>query len=493
MPMPRKLEGKKKAVLKALNKTKNGDGSWNIEAASRDLDCYAGTLRKQLKAWNIDVIVGDNKTRRTDGKGGSHETDIPKREVEMALEDSRDHLGRWSKTRASEALGIHTRTLNKHITKYKIKPPEYDPGLAGALRDARDNERRNEEMHKLKAENKGFARQIRDLTEAKLQADSLADIIQTLGARRPTVPKWLAPRIKGTQERAIVTAILSDCHYDEVVRPEQIDWVNGYDREIAVQRTMNFFEHFITLSRDYINGILVEGAVVPLLGDLVSGNIHEELKETNETGIIETVLFWSEILAAGFEMLLEHFPKIYVPCVVGNHGRLSRKPVMKYRAQESFDFLIYHMLARHFRIKGATEIEFAISEGADFKYQIYNTRYQLSHGDQFRGGTGIAGLFSPLMLGHHRKSRKEAAKKTPYDHLLMGHWHQLRDMYYIIVNGSLKGYDEFAEILNFDIEPPQQAFWLTDPTWGKTIFAPIHVLGDDEYWRGNANVEAKPF
>jgi len=51
------------------------------------------------------------------------------------------------------------------------------------------------------------------------------------------------------------------------------------------------------------------------------------------------------------------------------------------------------------------------------------------------------------------------------------------------VNGSLKGYDEFAANSNFDFEPPQQAFWLTDPHHGKTIDAPIHVLDKNEYWR----------
>ena len=493
MPPPRKLEGKKDLVIKVLKESANPDGSWFIEEAARRLDVNPATLRRSLRDWKIKRKSAPRVTASVGGGGGAGTLEVPKKDVQQALDETMSPAGKWNKEHAADVLGVNVRTLRKHVLKYKLVEPKTDPDLAAALAQVRTEEKRVEELHKLRAENKGFVRQVRELTEAKLQADSLADIIQTLGANRVLAPKWLTPKIKTTKERAIVTALLSDCHYDEVVRPEEVDWVNGYDREIAVQRTMTYFENLITLSRDYINGILIEGLVVPLLGDCVSGNIHEELTQTNETGIIETVLFWTEIMAAGFELLLEHFPKIYVPCVVGNHGRLTYKPRMKHRAQDNFDFLIYHMLARHFRTKGVKEIEFAISEGADFKYQLYKTRYQLSHGDQFRGGSGIAGIFSPLMLGHHRKSRKEAAKKTPYDHLLMGHWHQLRDMYYIIVNGSLKGYDEFAEIMNFDIEPPQQAFWLTDPQWGKTIFAPIHVLGDDEYWRGTAEVEAKPF
>ena len=41
----------------------------------------------------------------------------------------------------------------------------------------------------------------------------------------------------------------------------------------------------------------------------------------------------------------------------------------------------------------------------------------------------------------------------------------------IIVNGSMKGWDEFAAGFNFPFEEPQQAFWLDQPGYGKTITA----------------------
>jgi hypothetical protein len=52
----------------------------------------------------------------------------------------------------------------------------------------------------------------------------------------------------------------------------------------------------------------------------------------------------------------------------------------------------------------------------------------------------------------------------------------------MIVNGSIKGYDEYAYNGNFDFEKPQQAYWITDPQDGITISAPIHVQGKDEWW-----------
>ena len=370
---------------------------------------------------------------------------------------------------AARLLGISRSTLRNRMGK-----------LAATKTELRVDER-----HRYQKQIKALNRQIRELTEAKIRDDDVARLIEKIAGRNLEPPAWTVDAGRGRRvDRAIVTAMLSDTHYDEVVSPEEVNYVNGYNREIATARTANFFKNLIRLSRDYINGIKIDGLVLPLGGDMVSGNIHEELKETNEDHIVDTCLYYSEQIAAGIRLALEHFDKVFVPCVVGNHGRMDRKPRHKGRARDSFDYLIYNLLAREFR--GVREVSFGISPGADYRYTVYRTRYQLTHGDQFRGGSGIAGLLSPLMIGDHRKRKREQAVGTPYDYLIMGHWHQLSHFKGLIVNGSLKGYDEFAMNNNFDFEPPQQAFWLTDPEHGKTIDAPIHVLDDGEYWRQEA-------
>jgi hypothetical protein len=185
-------------------------------------------------------------------------------------------------------------------------------------------------------------------------------------------------------------------------------------------------------------------------------------------------------MAAGIKLLADEFGKVFIPAVVGNHGRLDRKPVAKFRAQDNFDYFFYRMLA--IMLEGDKRITFAISESADQPYTVFNTRYLLSHGDQFRGGGGIAGLLSPLMIGDHKKRKRQEAIKQGYDYLVLGHWHQRAAFKGVIVNGSLKGYDEYAFISNFDYEEPQQSFWVTDPEHGITISAPIHVKDKSEQY-----------
>jgi len=105
--------------------------------------------------------------------------------------------------------------------------------------------------------------------------------------------------------------------------------------------------------------------------------------------------------------------------------------------------------------------------------QVHDTRFLLTHGDQFRGGSGIAGIMSPLKLGQHRKGQREQALGRGFDWMVMGHFHQYICGQGLLVNGSLKGYDEYAYISNFGTEVPTQAFWITTPEHGMTFTAPI--------------------
>jgi hypothetical protein len=62
-----------------------------------------------------------------------------------------------------------------------------------------------------------------------------------------------------------------------------------------------------------------------------------------------------------------------------------------------------------------------------------------------------------------------------YDTMLLGHWHQYMPLHRQITNGTLKGYDEWANRNNFGYEPPTQALWLTHPEHGITIQMPVYL------------------
>lgn len=332
---------------------------------------------------------------------------------------------------------------------------------------------------RLTIENHHLRQQITAQADQLTRLAAASDLLKDISSAQLEPPKWLLSS-SGKTHRAIATAALSDTHFDEVVNPAEIGGVNAYNREIAQLRLRRFFGNTVKLGKEIFSGIHMDGLVMPILGDIVTGNIHEELAQTNAAAILDTCLFWSEEIAAGMEHLLAFYGKIFVPCVVGNHGRLSKKPRHKGRVRDNFDYMIYSLLARHYR--NNDRVSFLIPDSSDAQFQIYKTRYCATHGDQFRGGSGIAGALSPLLLGDARKRKRNSATNTPYDYMLMGHWHQSIDTNGIICCNSLKGYDEYAANSNFAFSEPSQSFWLTDPEKGRTVCAPIHVRDSAEKW-----------
>jgi hypothetical protein len=298
-------------------------------------------------------------------------------------------------------------------------------------------------------------------------------LYEALDEAKLAPPEWLAPKKPSKKHAAIPSLLLTDIHYDEVVKPEQIGGVNKYNRAIADQRIKRAFEGAVTMSRDYLSGVSYEGFNLFLGGDLLSGIIHEELRETNEAVITESIVSVVEPLEAGITLLAEQFGKVHVSAVVGNHGRNTRKPRAKNRATDSFDWLVAKMVERG--LKGDGRITTQISQAADTHVKLYNHKYCLTHGDQFQGGSGISGFLSPLMLGVHRKSKRDAATGNEWDTLVMGHFHQSYFLKGLIVGGSLVGYSEYSYGGNLAFEEPQAAFWLTTPERGISVSAPIFV------------------
>jgi hypothetical protein len=229
------------------------------------------------------------------------------------------------------------------------------------------------------------------------------------------------------------------------------------------------------VSRVHFAGIKYDGFNLFLGGDLLSGNIHEELVETNEDTVIGSVDYWADHLVTFISALVEEFEKLHIAVVVGNHGRNTRKPRAKNRVRDNFDWLLCRIAAR--ALKDDSRITWQIPESADTVVRVYDTRYRLSHGDQFRGGSGIAGMLSPLLLGSYRKTMRQATLSKPHDWLEMGHWHDYWCGKGIIVNNCLKGYDEYAYVSNFPFSKPSQAYWITTPERGMSF--PAQIFADD--------------
>lgn len=278
-----------------------------------------------------------------------------------------------------------------------------------------------------------------------------------------------------SDHRGTLVSILSDTHYGEVVDKREMGGSNAYNMEIAEQRTARYFDKLISLPQTYLTGVDVEGITVCLGGDIVSGDIHDELTETNELSTyetVETVLPW---LLAGLTKLRERYPSVHVVSAPGNHGRRTRKPHAKRFSADNADTHIARLIAQ--TLGNEDGYAFTIPRSLDADFTVYNTRFSLEHGQTFRGGDGQVGALGPVKRGVLRKKQSSQAEGNPFDVLLLGHFHQLVHApgQGFIMNGSLVGYGEYARTLKFAPEPAQQALFLVTPEHSVSWAMPVIV------------------
>jgi len=398
----------------------------------------------------------------TPHKGNKMPTASLNNEQLQAVVDAFNKTG--SKIKSANLLKLNHSTYN-HRFRVAIKngfKPNKQPqeNLIDKLKDAND---RIKELEAYSSKH----------VEDQLTADYVKKKIIKLKDGNIKVPSWVIKYKDKKKFTGVPTLMASDWHWGEIVDPSQINGVNEYNLEIARRRARTMVEKTIELLQNYIANPNYPGIIFVLGGDMVSGDIHDELSATNEKEIMPIVLDLFGVLCWCIETLANEFGNVYIPCVSGNHGRNTHKIRNKGRNYTSFDWLLYQFLAKRF--ENDLRITFNIPDGPDAYYSVFGHRYLLTHGDQMRGGDGVIGALGPIIRGDHRKRSRNAQIDMSYDTMLLGHWHQLIQLERLIVNGSLKGYDEYAYSNNFGFEPPRQAMWITHPQHGITFSIPIYV------------------
>jgi hypothetical protein len=322
------------------------------------------------------------------------------------------------------------------------------------------------EIPKLKKERDAWKKAAQDAGKELELTKRRLHVHERLSQAHIAAPKWARPKSRRLRQ-ATALLMLSDLHLDEVVKPEEILGLNAFNRDIALMRLTKIAQQSAVMARDYLSGFTYDGAVLLLGGDIFTGIIHEELTETNEAPILASLEYWLDPLAGVVQLLADEFGKLLVVGVVGNHGRLSRKWKYKGTVQDNFDWFLYRQLVRAF--KSDPRVSWNIPISVDAYFDVYDHRHLLTHGNQARGGSGIAGLATPLALFDHRKRKRDASTIGAASHTWIGHFHQYMPLNGLTVNGSLKGADDYSFGNNFPYEEAQQAFALITPEHNVTI------------------------
>lgn len=309
-------------------------------------------------------------------------------------------------------------------------------------------------------------------------AEEIRRVIFNLSEHDPEPPAWTWKVGGPGEHRGGPCTIWSDWHYSEVIDPSQVGGANKFNAAIAKKRAQKLVETTADLCYNHMGSAnkTYPGIVVCLGGDMISGVIHEELAESNDRTPMQAVNDLTDLLAGCIDTMATKFGKVFLPAVVGNHGRTTPKPRLKSAVFHSYDWGIYCNLARHFR--GTKNIQFMIPNETDARFNVFGHRYLLTHGDNLgvKGGDGIIGAIGPIMRGSMKVHASEAEIGRDFDTALICHWHQYITLPGLIVNNSLKGYDEYARLrLRAKYSRPSQALWFTHPQHGVTAHWQIYL------------------
>lgn len=269
---------------------------------------------------------------------------------------------------------------------------------------------------------------------------------------------------------AVPCIVASDWHVEEAVDGSKVHGINEFNLSVAEKRAQAFFRNALRLVDITARDSKVTRVWAGFLGDFFSNYIHEELREVNELPPTEAAKFAKNLLASGVDFWLRESPYSFdIDCVHGNHGRMTLKPRIQNSAETSLESFMYDALAERYRNEPRVSFRVASSKMLYRRY-FQNFNMRLIHGDDVKFGGGVGGITIPI-----RKKLAAWDKALKADLTVMGHFHQRMDGGDFIVNGSLIGYNEFAQAIGASPEEAQQSFFLVHARGGgmKALTAPI--------------------
>lgn len=324
-----------------------------------------------------------------------------------------------------------------------------------------------------------YARAAAELSELREQvrllrgdldsAERRLDIALTLDEARGKLKAKTPPAPKVSDDAAAFMLLVSDLHVGERVDSDSVSGRNEYNPEIAKQRMRNLIRGAMWMIKTWRAGWNIGHAVVWIGGDLISNNIHPDLAESNYLSPTEELLLAQGMIVDLLDALAADpkITRIDVPTSFGNHGRTTADRRVSTGWKNSYEWLLYKMLQRHYA--GHPKIVVHVSQDEISRLDVLGWKLRFNHGDQLKYQGGVGGLTVPLLKWLSKLDATE-----PADYTFIGHWHDYLDVGNAVVNNSLIGWSPYAQRVAA-YAPPSQVCCLIEKKRGKRMSTEIFV------------------
>lgn len=283
--------------------------------------------------------------------------------------------------------------------------------------------------------------------------------------------QWDEKLKKGATTQATAIVLLSDWHIEENVTASSVTHLNEYNTRIAERRVKRIAWKILEYLDRYCP--MAKVLYLGLMGDFITGYIHEELKETNAMSPQEAVLFAKDLICATIDLIAKKWPgKIVCVTVHGNHSRTTPKEMIKSSAANSLEWMCYQDLTRLYSLE--PRVCFLNTESDHNYVSIYGRLVRFLHGTGIKYNNGVGGFTIPAnrMISKWNDSPL-SAELTVFGHL---HTHAIHKN--LVANSSLIGHSEYGLRIGASYEPPSQTMVIFSKDRG-AHFA-VKMYGDEK-------------
>lgn len=343
---------------------------------------------------------------------------------------------------------------------------------------------------KLENDNKKLRARVDELKLALGEDEEYFEVLkQTVEAITPLpmVP-YKPPVGGGVNAELSAVMVFSDWHIGEYTDADEVEGFNSFSWAIAQKRVYYLTRKFINWIAVQRRAATINECVIICAGDLISGDIHQELQVTNEWPVPVQNVKCAFLLAKAVAQLAPHFEKVRVEFMTtDNHSRRTKKPQAKQAGLNSEAYTIAYLMKE--RLRDIDNVEMNIYTRIKQLVTIQGFPFLVEHGNSIRGWAGIPWYGADRSVSREAKARRMMPKKNFYK-CLIGHFHQPMKTPDYIVNGSLSGTSEFDHGQGRHADPCQIAF-LVHPKYGDFNFNELYVhFADDEDFGGAELVHA---
>jgi hypothetical protein len=379
--------------------------------------------------------------------------------------------GGYTYAAISDVVGAPIGTVASHISS--------DPGLRKGIKEAKAAQKIKrasvgEPVNELELVRHERDEALRAVSKARGEEVATERVIQSLergiSAAKPTY-KPKKQTVHHNIDAHTLVLLFSDAHAGEQVNREAVNGLNEYNWQIMLERMQRLAES-VRSHRDHY-GVKARKLHIVSLGDGLNGEIHEDAKVSNEYPMAECAVRFGEDVAEWIVTELEpEFESIELDGVVGNHPRFAQKPRAKV-AYDNGDWIATEttrIALKHHNIPvRAHKAKQAVIE-------ICGRKYLLAHGDGVR--TTMAGVpWGGVIRNADRLKALFNLSEVEVEAIFGGHWHnaQIAESLSVLINGSIKGIDEYSISAFGGGKPAKQLLAAMHPKWGITGVHPIDL------------------